>query len=108
MFYQSKQYRDAYIKFGDLLFVDLSVSVKRKELPTEQEYGSEKFIHLCVFSGIDSTGTGQIFAIVILNDVNYNSLSWSVNEFFQYNETPETVISDYSQEDLNRVLADHL
>jgi len=43
-----------------------------------------------------------------VNDVNTDSLTWSVNEFLQYNKAPETVITDYSQEDLNRVIADHL
>ena len=69
------------MKFSDLLYIDLSVSIKKKEQSNEQEYGPEKFITLCVFSGLDSTGTGQIFAIAILSDVTTESLSWAVSEF---------------------------
>lgn len=82
--------------------MDVSVTVKQKEV-TDYCF-KETYNHLCIFSGLDSNGANQTFAITVLSDASVESLAWALNEFLSHNQEPETLISDYRESTLSSAI----
>ena len=74
VFFQTQQQHELFQKFGDLIFIDVSSDVKRKEIENQPT----KFYNIMVFSGIDLNGLNQIFAFAVLDDMRLENYAWAL------------------------------